>query len=251
MTKPTYLTNINNFNISHLRIILIAVVVVWLQGCTVMKMLEHGTMPEPELSYKDYRITNLDLEGVSIDLLFDAYNPGYEQMDTFFASYEFFLREHSVAAGTDIPITLIPEGTTELTVPVQVTYANLLPAVTTLGTLISEKQKTVDGKVNLDVHGEYFTFEFFGKRFTKPYHYNIDIDLEIPLPEITVETVGDKITESIKNFFGGGLFGSDKSEPPVGQPQTGTIEATEQQLTSPKRAGETSPQPSLNFDDGL
>lgn len=192
---------------------LVLVILPLLQSCAVVKMFEHGTMREPTLDFQDYKISDVTLNHINIDILFKAHNPNFYDIDTFFVDYEFFISEQSFAAGKDVKVTLIPEGTTDLTIPLEIAYDKLLSTANVLADLIRQRQKQAKGKLHIDIHGEYLIIEIFGRRYTRPYNYSVDVPIDIPLPEITMDTIRNTVKSTLNNIvdFGFGLF--DKKEP--------------------------------------
>ena len=193
--------------------ILITLSMLLLQACTASKMLEHGSMAEPTLEYVDYRVADISLDTVKVELIFKAKNPNFHQIDTFFADYQFVIEEKVFAEGKDIAVTLIPEGESELIIPAQTSYSNLFGVAGSLASMIRQKKKELPAIVKLTVHGEYLIADLFGKRITKPYDYSIDIDMNIPLPEVTVDTIGQGIKNSFKSLFG--TTDASPSEPEI------------------------------------
>jgi len=177
-----------------------------MSGCTFIKMLEHGTMKEPTLEYQDYEIADIGLDKVSLRLFFKAINPNKQNIDTFFTDYEVFIGDKSVVEGKDLRITLIPEGESTVMVPVELIYSQLFETAGTLAKMLSEGKRKVDTRVHIHIHGEFLIYEFLGKRHTREYSYRVNVDTELPLPEVTVEKVTKAVKGSINNFLGFTIF---------------------------------------------
>ena len=126
------------------------------QGCTFMKLVEHSSMQTPKLSFIDYEIIDIGTEEVKFNLYFTADNPNEFEIDTFFVDYQVYIKDHGVAEGYAVKMSLIPEGVSRVTVPMHVSYDNLYGTVGTLAELISQKKKSVDAKIDIIIYGEYF-----------------------------------------------------------------------------------------------
>jgi len=184
-----------------------------------MKMLEHGTLVDPELNYRDFEIRDLGLERIGVDLLFDAYNPGETEIDTFQADYKFFLKDQLVVQGDEIPVVLLPQTTTVLTVPVDISYADLYSTASTLFGEMRQGKRKVSGLVNVKIAGEYLIYAGFGKRFTKPYYYEIELGMDIPLPEVSIEKVSKGLKKQVNELLSFELFEQPKQEVETSKPK--------------------------------
>jgi len=174
-----------------------------------MRMYEHGTMQVPELTYKEYRVKDVGLENVKIDLVFDAHNPNHHDIESFYAHYQFKYQGEIIAEGAGFKIELIPEGNSELVIPVEVKFDKFYTTLTSFIDLIRQGKKEAVTEVQLYVWGEYVYAEFFSKQFKKDYFYDVAFNVDLPLPEINYDTVADTIKEGIRGLFG---FGTSKQQ---------------------------------------
>lgn len=183
-----------------------------LGGCTFFKMLEHGTMKEPELTFKDYEIADIDLDKLTLRLIFNASNPNEEQIDTFFVDYELFIDEKSAVKGSNLKVNLIPGGESELVVPVVVSYGSLFDTASVLADRLSRGEKEIASRVWIRIHGEILVHEMFGRRKTKEYDYSVNINTDIPLPEVSTTTVTELVNKKTSEWLGFSLFSSESDE---------------------------------------
>lgn len=172
-----------------------------LSGCAYLKLYEIGTMKEPELKFYDYRIQEVTLNNIRVDLVFRAINPNHYDIDTFKLAYQFHLADQQLAEGKDILVTLIPEGESEVIIPVQVHYDKLFTTVNSLSKLIRSNAREAPGKVHIRIYGDYVYAEWFGKKFTNEYNFETDVDMQIPLPEITMNNVKKQIKDVLRNLL--------------------------------------------------
>jgi len=194
------------------KLLISSVFILSLSGCSVLKMLEHGTMQEPELTYQDYEITDLGLDKVALRLIFKASNPNEHDIDTFFTDYELFIHEKSVVKGENLKVSLIPQGESIMAIPIELEYDNLFATAGTLATLMQQGKKEVESRVNIRIHGEFYIHQMFGKRYVKPYSYSVNVNTDIPLPEVTVDIVKDAVKDSVNDLFGFKLFSDETLE---------------------------------------
>jgi len=183
-----------------LKFILISCVLL-MQGCTFMKLVEHGTMQPPTLSFIDYEITDVTMDAVNINLYLTADNPNQFEIDTFFVDYQIYLKEQGVAEGCAVNMNFIPDGVGGVTLPMVVIYEHLYETVGALAELISENKKSVDTKVDIIIYGEYFIVKTPSKTYTKFFNYQHSVNMDVPLPEITLDSVGKMVSEKLDSFF--------------------------------------------------
>ena len=200
-----------------LRHILILFVVLLLgQGCATFKLVELGSMAvsgPPELEYRYYNVKDVSFEGIQAELVFAAINPNKRQLDTFFVDYEFFIRDKSVVEGSAIKVNLIPSGLSKLSLPVSVKYERLFDAAGHLAELVSQGKKQIDSRVHIRIYGEYQALTWYGKPYDKMYSYEHDLDLSVPLPEITAKKVKNTLKGAVNSFMGLQVFDTGTAAP--------------------------------------
>ncbi|MDH3326829.1 MAG: hypothetical protein OEM38_08960 [Gammaproteobacteria bacterium] len=191
----------SRFSSVYLKVFLLSVLLLS-QGCTILRMIEHDGMKNPELVFIDYKIIDVGMKEVKIDFNFTADNPNEYNIETFYVDYQFFIKEQPVARGYSIKMDLIPEGVSQVTIPMALSYENFYETVGTLAGLIQQDKTSVDARVDIIIYGEYFIAEAFNKTFTKFYSYQHSLNMEIPLPEVSVESVSEMVTDKLNSFFG-------------------------------------------------
>lgn len=172
-----------------------------LQGCASSRLYVLGTMEEPEFEYQDYVVKDVGLRRAQVDLLFKVHNPNYYEIDSFFVSYDLYVKGKLIAEGKHIKVQLIPEGTSEVTVPVVFSYTKLADTVDIVAEMIKNEQRKVEATINLRVFGEYLVADIFGKQYTNDYFYETDVKTDIELPEVSLKDVGESIKNKFKSLF--------------------------------------------------
>jgi len=196
--------------------VLSAAMIFFAQGCAVFKIAEFGTMAvsgPPELEYRYYNVKDVSLDGIQAELIFAATNPNKRQLDTFFVDYEFFIKDKSVVEGKAIKVNLIPSGLSKLSLPVSVRFERLFDAAGQLAELMSQGRKEVDSRVHIRIYGEYQTLTWYGKPYNKMYQYEHDLDLSVPLPEITAKKVKNTLKGAVNSFMGLQVFDTGTAAP--------------------------------------
>ncbi|MDH5300384.1 MAG: LEA type 2 family protein [Gammaproteobacteria bacterium] len=175
--------------------------VLMLQGCASSRLYVLGTMKKPELEFLDYKVQDVGLQRAHVDLLFKAHNPNHYQIDTFFVSYDFYLEGKLLAEGRHIPVALIPEGTSEITVPVVVSYSNLMNSLDKVLEKLNKQDRKLQAKVKYRIFGEYEVWSWFGKSYKRDYFYESEADIPIDVPEVTLKDVGQELKNRLKQWF--------------------------------------------------
>ena len=133
------------------------VVVAVLSGCAT---LARQAFTNPVVSVKDVRVKGIGLQGGSLDLILDVYNPNEYRLDASRISYQVWVDSSQIATG-DIEklVTLTDKGNSEVVVPVNFTFAAVQKA------LVHYAQR---GSVNYRVTGVFTMKTPFGS-ITRPY----------------------------------------------------------------------------------
>ena len=182
-------------------IALLVLALLMLQGCASSRLYVLGTMKEPEMEYQDYKVQHVGLQRAHVDLFFKAHNPNHYQIDAFFVSYDFYLEGKLLAEGKHIPIALIPEGTSDVKVPVVVSYDNLLDSLGKVMEKFNKQDRKLQGKVKYRIFGEYEVISWFGKSYKKDYFYESEADIPVDVPEISLKDVGQGLKNKLKELF--------------------------------------------------
>lgn len=133
------------------------VVVAVLSGCAT---LARQAFTNPVVSVKDVRVKGIGLQGGSLDLILDVYNPNEYRLDASRITYQVWVDSSQIATG-DIEklVTLTDKGNSEVVVPVNFTFAAVQKA------LVHYAQR---GSVDYRVTGVFTMKTPFGS-ITRPY----------------------------------------------------------------------------------
>jgi len=134
---------------------LVAVAVV--SGCAT---LARQAFSNPVVTVKDVQVKGIGLQGGSLDLVLDVYNPNEYRLDASRITYQVWVDSNQIATG-DIEklVTLTDKGNSEVTVPVNFTFASVQAA------LLHYAQR---GSVDYRVTGAFTMKTPFGS-ITRPY----------------------------------------------------------------------------------
>jgi hypothetical protein len=189
------------------------------QGCATLKMAKMGSSVAlngpPELEFRYQEIKEITMEGIKVDLIFAAMNRGESALDTFYVDYDFFIKDKKLVEGRAVKINLIPRGLSKLTLPVTVGYAGLFDTAGDLAKMVADGHKQVDTRVNIRIYGEYQTLTWYGKPVSEIYNFEHDLNMAVPLPEITAQKVKNTLKTAFNTFVGLQVFDTGKAGPSV------------------------------------
>ncbi len=133
------------------------VAVAGIAGC---KTLARQAFANPIVEVKDVRVKGIGVEGGSLDLVLDVYNPNDYRLDARRLSYQVWVDSNQVANG-DIEklLTLSNKGHSEVVVPVNFTIASVQKALVKFAML---------GSLDYRVTGSFTMATPFGD-ITRPY----------------------------------------------------------------------------------
>ena len=143
-----------------MRRMLLGAMVVASLGVTGCRTLARQAFANPVVEVKDVKVKGVGVQGGSLDLILDVYNPNDYRIDTRRLSYEVWVDSSQVATGElDKLVTLSNQGHSEVVVPVNFTYAAVQKAVVAFA---------MRGSVNYRVKGAFTMATPFGD-ISRPY----------------------------------------------------------------------------------
>ena len=141
----------------HTRRVLTAAVLLAAAGCS---SLIRNQFANPVIELKDVRLRGIGLQGGSLDVVLDVFNPNPYRLDASRVTYNLMVDTSHIAHGSiDRLVTLETQKKSEVVLPVQFSTQQLIGAA-------SAMQKT--GSVDYTVSGEVTVATPFGN-FTRPY----------------------------------------------------------------------------------
>ena len=140
---------------SMLGLSLVAIAAV--SGCAT---LARQAFANPVVAVKDVRVKGIGLQGGSLDLILDVYNPNEYRLDASRITYAVWVDSDQIATGEiEKLVTLTDKGNSEVVVPVNFTFASVQKA------LVHYAQR---GSVDYRVTGAFTMKTPFGS-VTRPY----------------------------------------------------------------------------------
>ena len=128
-----------------------------LTGC---KTFARQLFANPVVEVKDVRVKGIGLQGGSLDIVLDVYNPNEYRLDATGITYNVWVDSSQIATGEiERLVTLAEKGRSEFIVPVSFTFAAVQKALA---------QFAREGSVDYRVTGEFSMVTPFGK-MTRPY----------------------------------------------------------------------------------
>ncbi|MEX2181763.1 MAG: LEA type 2 family protein [Gemmatimonadaceae bacterium] len=126
-------------------------------GC---RTLARAAFANPVVEVKDVRVTSIGLQGGSVDVVLDVYNPNEFRLDATRVSYVFWVDTSQVASGAiEKLLTLEQKGRGQIVVPVTFGYAALSEAL---------REYSRFGRLDYRVTGQFTMATPFGT-ITRPY----------------------------------------------------------------------------------
>lgn len=136
---------------------LAVVAVAVMPGCAT---LARQAFANPVVTVKDVRVKGVGMQGGSLDLILDVYNPNEYRLDASRISYQVWVDSSQIATGEiEKLVTLTDKGNSEVVVPVNFTFASVQKA------LVHYAQR---GSVDYRVTGDFTMKTPFGS-ITRPY----------------------------------------------------------------------------------
>ena len=119
-------------------------------GCALLTELLTTAFQKPTLRFKNVALHNATLAGINLDTVWQLDNPNTVGISLATVDYALFIDGHQVAAGAPQRGLQIPaSGSTELTFPAEIKFADIAPAIETLLTKDSATWR-VEGTIGVD-----------------------------------------------------------------------------------------------------
>jgi LEA14-like dessication related protein len=135
---------------------------------------------KPELQFRAIRINSIGIDGASLDILVDVYNPNAYGLGVERLSYDLMIENvHWGVGSTDLPIALDAGRSTTVRLPLQISWSRL-------GDVGRDALRT--GSVNYGVSGEMMVATSIGSRsvpFSKSGRFSVLTGQESADPEPT------------------------------------------------------------------
>lgn len=149
------------------KLFLLSTVVLLLQACVSLK--------SPDVTYKFFRVTNLDLKQIYTEFHFDIFNPNSVGIESLNYDYELFVEGHKFAGAEDVTLHLTPLTTSDMVVPLNVVYQDLFDQANDIVSKIQKGQKFLPFTLKIR-----FELDFKIIKFTIP----VTIEDQFPLPSL-------------------------------------------------------------------
>ena len=142
------------------RYLIAGVMAVAVAGAGACSSLARNSFGTPVVQLKDVRVKGIGMNGGSLDLVLDVYNPNAYRLDATKMTYNLYVDTNKVAVGEVAQhVQLDDKKTTQVILPVTFTFKELLGAA---------KVITGMGSVDYRVVGDVTVATPFGN-FTRPY----------------------------------------------------------------------------------
>jgi len=136
------------------------ITVALLAAATGCRTLARQVLANPVVEVKDVKVKGVGLEGGSLDVILDVYNPNEFRMDATHLTYQVWVDSSQVATGEiDKLVSLSEKGRSEVIVPVEFTFASVRAAMLKFASR---------GSVDYRVTGQFTYVTPFGN-ITRPY----------------------------------------------------------------------------------
>jgi Late embryogenesis abundant protein len=120
----------------------ILALVIALPGCTFTRLMT-TPLEKPTFTYTGSELVDTSESRAIVNFLFAAHNPNKGGLKNVVCSYELFVEEKKFMTGKDIPLSLDPNGDTDIKVPATIAYADLAPVLRSVLRRILSGQKTI------------------------------------------------------------------------------------------------------------
>ena len=158
----------------------LAALILALSGCTYTKLIT-TRFENPTFTFKGSELVETSRSGAVVNFLFIAHNPNKAGLKNVTCSYELFVEGKKFMTGNDVPLSLAPNGDTEVKVPATIDYADLSPILGSVVRRILSGQKTIPITIEALFSGKPAIYSESGKETPISFERRLVKTAEIPL----------------------------------------------------------------------
>ncbi len=160
-------------------------VVIFLSGCAFNRLANRVELKEPEFSYTRHVIRTITESKADVEFIITAHNPNAVGLRNVFVDYVLLTEGGQFLKGEGLPLQLAPSADTEIAVPTEIIYADLINAV---GPLIERIFLNGNYSIPVTIKGVIYGKPTFYDEFEEgtslfSFTWEFSRTEEIPLPE--------------------------------------------------------------------
>jgi hypothetical protein len=151
-----------------------------LPGCAYTKLMA-TRFENPTFTYTGSELVETTQSRAVVNFLFSAHNPNKAGLKNVTCSYELLVEGKKFMTGNDIPLTLEPNGDTEIKVSATILYADLYPVLGSLVRRILSGQTTIPVTIDAFFSGKPAIYMESGKETRISFEKRMVKTADIPL----------------------------------------------------------------------
>jgi hypothetical protein len=162
--------------------LVIAAIIIALPGCTFTKLMT-TRFENPTFTYTGSELVEASQSRAIVNFLFTAHNPNKAGLKNVICSYELFVEKKKFMTGNDVPLSLDPNGDTEIKVPATIAYADLSPVLGSVVRRMLLGQKTIPITIEALFSGKPAIYIEAGKEMPISFEKRLVKTADIPLTQ--------------------------------------------------------------------
>ncbi len=183
--------------ISTLKFSLIAIILV---GCGFL-LVATTEIKDPEVKYIDHHINKVTSQLIHIDVNLMAHNPNAIGLKNVFVNYEVYTQGKRLIRGNDVAITLSPNQSTTIKVPVQIRFKEVLGALGPLYKNLIGKKQHLSVEIRAIIYGKPTVYNESGGGSLFSFHLQENKIIKIPLPRNKIDELKQKAKKAFQKLF--------------------------------------------------
>ena len=167
-------------------------ILIFTAACTFNRLASKIEFQEPTFSYLRHEVTSLSDTKADVNFIINAYNPNPVGLKNVYVDYSLSTDGGQFLKGQGLPLKLNPAGDTEITVPTEIVFIEL---INSLGPVVERILLTGDYSVPVTINGVIYGKPTLYDEFEEgtsllSFNWEFSRTENIPLPE-----------QQIKNFI--------------------------------------------------
>ncbi|NIN36812.1 MAG: hypothetical protein GTN46_11410 [Gammaproteobacteria bacterium] len=165
--------------------------VIFLAGCMLNRLASKVELKEPTFSYLRHEVASLDETKVDVNFIINAYNPNPVGLKNVYVDYALLTEGSQFLKGQGLSLKLNPAGDTEITVPTEIVFIEL---INSLGPLVERILLTGDYSVPVTIKGVIYGKPTLYDDFEEgtsllSFNWEFSRRENIPLPEQQIKNI--------------------------------------------------------------
>lgn len=185
----------------YLRFLALMAFALSMGGCTFFKLVRSSKLKAPAFEYVRCDLKSLSERSASLDITVSAQNPNAIGLRNVYVDYELFTEGKRFLHGSQLAVDLAPQGRTELHVPAEVVYSEVVKVLGPVAAKVLLDRKTLPVRIDAVVHGKPTVYNEVEEGALFQFSWKFSRTEEVPIPQEQKTQLRKNAVKALKKLF--------------------------------------------------